>query len=352
VVVEWAERGTVRQVEQLVRHHQQTADQERPPADPDVRRGLRTRPVGDGWGRLEVTLPETEIAEISAVLDAFMAIERRDHRSHTEGGDGQSARGDDAEADTDRRAASGAGRSACVDDETRAARDPNLLDLDDADVQAREGPRPSPCADDDADTDGTPGWPGGGVPSVEQRLRPWQASRANALVDLARVALAHADGGNAAGDDRYMLHLVARDGQLTTIDGTPVDPATAAAITCDASYVAHTVDDHGEPLHLGRKTKVWSTAQRRAVLVRDGGRCRFPGCDHRLVDIHHRIPWDDGGPTDIDNALTVCRPHHRLLHHGGFTTTPGHDGTVHFHRPDGTELATTTPAHQQLSMAA
>ena len=38
----------------------------------------------------------------------------------------------------------------------------------------------------------------------------------------------HADGGHAAGDDRYLVHLVTRpDGRhLTTLDGRPSTPAT------------------------------------------------------------------------------------------------------------------------------
>ena len=99
-------------------------------------------------------------------------------------------------------------------------------------------------------------------------------------MDLVRTALEHADGGRAAGDDRYMVHLVSRDGgrSLSHLDGTPLHPGDAAMITCDTSTVTHTVSDEGEPLHLGRKTRDWSTAQRRAITVRDGGQCRFVGC--------------------------------------------------------------------------
>lgn len=120
---------------------------------------------------------------------------------------------------------------------------------------------------------------------------------------------------------------------------------------CDTSLVAHTTTSDGEPLRLGRKTRVWSTAQRRAAVVRDGGHCRFPGCDLRHVDLHHLVSWEHDGPTDIDNAVCLCRHHHRLLHHG-FTATAGPDGAVVFHRPDGTLLGTTHPARHQLRLAA
>ena len=106
------------------------------------------------------------------------------------------------------------------------------------------------------------------------------AQKANAFMDLVRTALEHADGGRAAGDDRYLVHVVTRDGgrSISQLDGTPLHPADAALIKCDTSTVTHTVTDDGEPLHLGRKTREWSTTQRRAITVRDAGQCRFVGC--------------------------------------------------------------------------
>jgi hypothetical protein len=104
--------------------------------------------------------------------------------------------------------------------------------------------------------------------------------KANAFMDLVRTALAHAGAGQAAGDDRDLVHVVTRDGgrRLSLLDGTPLHPADAAMIACDASTVTHKVGQSGEPLNLGRKTRDWNTAQRRAIRVRDGGQCRFVGC--------------------------------------------------------------------------
>ena len=136
------------------------------------------------------------------------------------------------------------------------------------------------------------------------------AIKANAFMDLVRTALAHADGGHAAGDDRYLVHLVSRDGgrSLSQLDGTPLHPADAAMINCDTATVAHTVTAGGEPLNLGRKTREWSTAQRRAISVRDAGQCRFVGCHFTHYDIHHIRPWETGGTTDIDNGFCQLPP--------------------------------------------
>ncbi len=157
-------------------------------------------------------------------------------------------------------------------------------------------------------------------------------------MDLARTALAHASAGHATGADRYLVHLLAHpDSPLELLDGTPIHPATATHIACDTSTVDHT---HGD---LGLKTRTWSTGQRRTILIRDRGTCRFPGCTHRITDIHHRQPWHQGGPTDIANGMLTCAPHHTLLHHHGYTAIGDTNHTLTFHRPDGTTLGATTP---------
>ncbi|MDZ7643009.1 MAG: hypothetical protein U5K76_01490 [Woeseiaceae bacterium] len=43
----------------------------------------------------------------------------------------------------------------------------------------------------------------------------------------------------------------------------------------------------GEPLGIGRKSRIVPKALARAVRARDGNRCRFPGCDNRRFLIHH-----------------------------------------------------------------
>ena len=46
------------------------------------------------------------------------------------------------------------------------------------------------------------------------------ATKANAFMDLVRTALEHADGGGAAGDDRYLVHVVTRDGDAASHNWT------------------------------------------------------------------------------------------------------------------------------------
>jgi hypothetical protein len=55
-------------------------------------------------------------------------------------------------------------------------------------------------------------------------------------------------------------------------------------------------------LDMGRSVRSFTAAQRRAILARDGG-CRSCGAPPDTSDIHHVIPWDEGGRTDIDNGV-------------------------------------------------
>jgi hypothetical protein len=170
-------------------------------------------------------------------------------------------------------------------------------------------------------------------------------TKAEAFMDLVRTALRCADGGQAAGDDRYLVHVVTRDNQggASFLDGRPLHPTDAGMLGCDASSVTHRVAEGGEPLELGRKTRDWNTAQRRAISVRDGGHCRFVGCWFRHYDIHHLRPWEDGGLTNVGNGLCCCRRHHRMLH-SGYRVEGDPNGELRFQRPDGSYLGSTFSA--------
>jgi hypothetical protein len=252
-MVALAEQSSVLTVERAVRFYLLHADQERPPPDPESRRGVRVVRGLDGTTTLQITVTDLEAA----------------------GG------GDPAE------------ESARADSPEESAR-----------------------------ADWSP--------------RVWAQRRADAFMDAVRAALA--SDGHAVGDDRYMVHVVSTVDGTRLVDGTPLDEGVAARVGCDASVVEHVVGEDGEPLWLGRRRRMWSTAQRRAILVRDGGHCRFPGCSRRIVDVHHVRPWEDGGPTDVGNGILACTRHHTLLH-GAFRAVGDANGPLEFRRTDGVLLA-------------
>ena len=56
-------------------------------------------------------------------------------------------------------------------------------------------------------------------------------------------------------------------------------------------------------------------ALRRSVLARAGYRCEAPGCPSpHALDLHHLIPFADGGPHTAENFRVWCRRCHELWH--------------------------------------
>lgn len=85
---------------------------------------------------------------------------------------------------------------------------------------------------------------------------------------------------------------------------------------CDGSTQRIVMDADSQPLDLGRVARLFSAGQRRALAR--GGRmvCAWKRCASPWVEAHHRLPWSEGGRTDLDNGLLLCGYHHRLVHQG------------------------------------
>jgi hypothetical protein len=89
-------------------------------------------------------------------------------------------------------------------------------------------------------------------------------------------------------------------------------------MTCEASLTV-IVERGGQPLALGRRRRLASTAQRRALLARDGG-CARPGCEETRIErlhAHHLTPWKLGGRTDVSAMVLLCDVDHGLVHDEG-----------------------------------
>jgi hypothetical protein len=109
----------------------------------------------------------------------------------------------------------------------------------------------------------------------------------------------------------------------------PVPRWTIERLACDCAVGRVLMRGDSEVLDLGRRSRLVSKAQRRALVHRDR-HCAFPGCRRppRGCDAHHLIPWLRGGPTDLANLVLLCRHHHVLCHEGGWTLTRLPDGTI------------------------
>ena len=205
----------------------------------------------------------------------------------------------------------------------------------------------------------------GDAPVVSDRLDasdPIEARRADALKVMAETAAAngpkacvggethlvvvHAntnelreDGGRASG---YAAADPGTDPGVWIEGAGRVSAETARRLACDAQIVALVEDALGRPLGVGRATAKVPRWLRRALKRRDGGRCQFPGCEAtRFVDAHHIKHWADGGPTDLDNLILLCRFHHRLVHEAGYRIAGEAADGFRFVRPDGTTVKRT-----------
>ncbi len=164
------------------------------------------------------------------------------------------------------------------------------------------------------------------------------------MLDLCRLAANHTP--QAGGEKPHVSVTVDLDtlragtGTATLGSGVPITAGTARRLACDATIIPTVLGTAGEPLDLGRAARLVSTAQRRALVLRDQG-CRFPGCDRppQWTDAHHLTSWADGGPTDLDNLLLLCRWHHTAVHEGGWNLNlDTFTNTVTATRPDGQPL--------------
>jgi Domain of unknown function (DUF222)/HNH endonuclease len=163
--------------------------------------------------------------------------------------------------------------------------------------------------------------------------------RADALVQLAELSLAQpptsrrrtraadvvVDADTLAG--RAPVDLVAARSDVSGVG--PVARSVVRRMACDAAVGRVVRQGRSLILDLGRRTPVVSAAQHRALAHRDGG-CGFPGCDRppEWCDGHHIEHWVDGGPTDLDNLVLLCRPHHVACHEGGWRLTRDAEGAL------------------------
>ncbi|MFT4923998.1 MAG: hypothetical protein ACI8WB_000076 [Phenylobacterium sp.] len=105
------------------------------------------------------------------------------------------------------------------------------------------------------------------------------------------------------------------------VDYQWISIANAKRFSSDASLYTVLEDKYGNVLNVGRKTRTVGTALKRALDLRDEI-CRFPGCcANKYVDFHHIKHWADGGETEPDNLIKLCRFHHAQLHKGHYAIT-------------------------------
>jgi hypothetical protein len=151
-----------------------------------------------------------------------------------------------------------------------------------------------------------------------------------------------------------VLTLLGHGDVPAELDGYgPIDPDTARALAAGAPTFTRllTHPETGSVLSVGRDSYAVPADLRRHLAVRDET-CRFPGCGRRTsgCDVDHVVAFTDGGSTDADNLIHLCRHHHRLKHEtswrvelvDGATTWTSPTGRTHTTTASATATSTTT----------
>lgn len=159
-------------------------------------------------------------------------------------------------------------------------------------------------------------------PSPDDTRTPRQR-RHDALEEMADCHITHENETQVGGERPHIQLLTDLDGLRGIAGGTheTVDPGqildveTIRLIACDSSISRLVLGPDSEVLDVGRKTRVWTTAQRRAIVGRDRT-CTWRGCERpaKWADIHHTDHWASGGSTTVDKGVLLCRFHHVLTH--------------------------------------
>jgi hypothetical protein len=140
--------------------------------------------------------------------------------------------------------------------------------------------------------------------------------RADALLQMAkRSAAKPADAKEA----RVLLSVLAGDATVARIcelsNGTVVTPGEVLPLLDGAELERIVFGAPSRVLDVGAKQRLFVGATRRAVEVRDR-QCCHPSCEAGAdrCQVHHIIPFEDGGPTTQDNGRCECPFHHRRHH--------------------------------------
>ena len=105
-----------------------------------------------------------------------------------------------------------------------------------------------------------------------------------------------------------------------TIDGLdqPVNIGAARRMAAGAGVIPWVCGGGSEVLDWGREKRLFTRAQRLALVERDGG-CAMCGLPPGMTKAHHIEWWTrDHGPTDLDNGVLLCETCHHRIHDNGW----------------------------------
>lgn len=142
----------------------------------------------------------------------------------------------------------------------------------------------------------------------------------DALVLIARHALGCEHNDLPLAGATVVVRLTLDDLQSGSghalVDGmnTPVSIATARRMAAGGGIVPCVLDSAGQILDWGRERRLFTRAQRLALVERDGG-CAMCGLPPGMTRAHHVRWWTrDRGATDLENGVLLCESCHHRIH--------------------------------------
>jgi hypothetical protein len=154
----------------------------------------------------------------------------------------------------------------------------------------------------------------GREPTVFELDRTPAQRRADALVEMAtRARTAPKNGRRPAPLFTVLVGYETLAGRVCELaGGTAVTPGSLVP-WLDEAYIERVVfDGPSRVIDVGAQRRLFEGATRRAVEVRDKGRCYHPDCDATDdLQVDHVQPWNAGGPTIQSNGRLACGHHNR-----------------------------------------
>jgi hypothetical protein len=183
------------------------------------------------------------------------------------------------------------------------------------------------------------------VSNSEWSMLSADMKRADALTFIASQALASlADDVrphrrpitiSVAIDLATLMGLAENPGQLAGYGAIPA--SVARRLAADGNWQRFISDPtSGNLLDFGREKYTPPQELVDFLLARDRI-CRFPGCRRtgQSSDIDHAHSWESGGETNPANLGLLCRRHHRMKTHGGWSLESNPDGSCLWKSPKG-----------------
>ena len=132
-----------------------------------------------------------------------------------------------------------------------------------------------------------------------------------------------------------LMGLAENPGQLAGYGAIPA--SIARRLAADGNWQRFVSDPTtGNLLDFGREKYTPPQELIDYLLARDRV-CRFPGCRRtgQSSDIDHAQSWETGGETNPANLGLLCRRHHRMKTHGGWSLESNPDGSCLWKSPQG-----------------